>query len=160
MAHRDVVVSAAKTENVATLAFSLASRANLDTHGARWRCSPQLHARGKHGYTDFVPAATYAATASSSAPATLVPPDSPAPVIKYVGTDTGRHHCDWLCPSISLIRNRSLPRRRHRALINFIPWSRPCLNGLRSRLGLFLLLRSSTIQSRYTTLSGSMSRLA
>ena len=42
--------------------------------------------------TDFVPAATYAATASSLAPATPVPPDAPAPAVKYVAPT--RYHCD------------------------------------------------------------------
>ena len=41
-----------ETENVAALAFLLASRAGLDTHGGRRCCPLQPHASDKDGYTD------------------------------------------------------------------------------------------------------------
>ena len=53
--------------------------------------------------TDFVPAATYAATASSSAPATPVPPDAPALVIKYVVPT----------PDVTIVTEYIAPARRH-----------------------------------------------
>ena len=85
MTDRDVVVSTAKRRMLRRLRshwrheqFSIRMALASAAHHSHMRVANTAT------QTDFVLAATYAATALSSARATPVPPDAPAPVIKYV----------------------------------------------------------------------------
>ena len=85
MADRDVVVSAANRGLLRHLRshwrheqFSIRMALASAAHHSHMRVAKMAT------QTDFVLAATYAATASSSSLATPVSPDAPAPVIKYV----------------------------------------------------------------------------
>ena len=85
MADRDAVVSSAKRRMLRRLRsrwrheqFSIRMALACAAHHSHMRVANMAT------QTDLVLAATHASTTSFSAPATPLPPDAPAPVIKYV----------------------------------------------------------------------------